>query len=38
MDQKFDYEAPELEQATVDVFSVAGTTNPGDLVPGEEEQ
>lgn len=36
MDQKFDYEAPELEQATVDVLSVAGST-PGGNDPGEEE-
>jgi hypothetical protein len=34
--QKFDYEAPELEQATVDVFSVAGATS-GELDPGDEE-
>ena len=36
MDQKFDYEAPELEQATVDVFSVVGATS-GEVDPGEEE-
>lgn len=36
MDQKFDYEAPELEQATVDVLSIAGASS-GSVDPGEEE-
>ena len=27
-DQKFEYEVPELELATADIFSLAGESNP----------
>ena len=34
-EQKFEYEVPELEQATADVFSLAGESlnEPGEIEP-----
>lgn len=33
-EQKFEYEVPELELATADIFSLAGESNPD--LPGED--